>query len=90
MAHALGSRDNNDNWLLFDKLHAELFFPSRNYVRQTHSTAYCWAEVAGATFLIKFRDPKKAQLMWLSGRLTLLVAEVEGSNPAKHQGWSRH
>ncbi len=32
---------------------------------------------------------KISQLMWLSGRLTLLVAEVEGSNPAKHQGWSR-
>ncbi len=29
------------------------------------------------------------ELMWLSGRLMLLVAEVGGSNPAKHQGWSR-
>ncbi len=29
------------------------------------------------------------QLMWLSGRLMLLVAEVRGSIPAKHRGWSR-
>jgi hypothetical protein len=29
------------------------------------------------------------QLMWLSGRPMLLVAEVRGSIPAKHQGWSR-
>ncbi len=59
-AHALGSRDNNDNWLPFDELRAEFFFPSCNYVRQTYSTACCLAEVAAATFLIKFRDPKKA------------------------------
>jgi hypothetical protein len=32
---------------------------------------------------------KKRQLMWLSGRPMLLVAEVRGSIPAKHQGWSR-
>ncbi len=29
------------------------------------------------------------QLMWLSGRPMLLVAEVRGSIPAKHRGWSR-
>ncbi len=33
--------------------------------------------------------PLPAQLMWLSGRPMLLVAEVRGSIPAKHQGWSR-
>ncbi len=27
--------------------------------------------------------------MWLSGRPMLLVAEVRGSIPAKHRGWSR-
>ncbi len=31
----------------------------------------------------------KSQLMWLSGRPMLLVAEVRGSIPAKHRGWSR-
>jgi hypothetical protein len=31
----------------------------------------------------------RAQLMWLSGRPMLLVAEVRGSIPAKHRGWSR-
>ena len=30
------------------------------------------------------------QLMWLSGRPMLLVAEVRVSIPAKHRGWSRH
>jgi hypothetical protein len=29
------------------------------------------------------------QLMWLSGRPMLLVAEVRGSIPANHRGWSR-
>ncbi len=29
------------------------------------------------------------QLMWLSGRPMLFVAEVRGSIPAKHRGWSR-
>ncbi len=33
--------------------------------------------------------PKRVQLMWLSGRPMLLVAEVRGSIPAKHRGWSR-
>jgi hypothetical protein len=65
-AHAIGSRDNNDDWLPFDELHAELFFPSRNYVCQTHSTACCLAYVAAATFLIEFRDPKKTTSDYLS------------------------
>jgi hypothetical protein len=38
VAHALGSQDNNDNWLLFDELCAESFFPSCSmYV----NTFYC-------------------------------------------------
>ena len=31
----------------------------------------------------------RIQAMWLSGRPMLLVAEVRGSIPAKHRGWSR-
>jgi hypothetical protein len=65
-AHALGSQDNNDNWFPFIEMRAEFFFPSHNYVRQTHSTACCLAEVAAATFLIKFRDPEKATSDYLS------------------------
>jgi hypothetical protein len=34
-------------------------------------------------------SPAPVQLMWLSGRPMLLVAEVRGSIPAKHRGWSR-
>ena len=52
--HALGSREKADKWLPFDELHAELFFPTWNYVCQTHSIACCLAEVAAATFLIEF------------------------------------
>jgi hypothetical protein len=33
--------------------------------------------------------PLFQQLMWLSGRPMLLVAEVRSSIPAKHRGWSR-
>jgi hypothetical protein len=51
---ALGSRVKADKWLPFDELCAELFFPTRNYVYQTHSIACCLAEVAAATFLIEF------------------------------------
>jgi hypothetical protein len=50
--HALGSREKADKWLSFDELHSELFFPTWNYVRRTHSIACCLAEVAAATFLI--------------------------------------
>ena len=64
--NALGSRDKADKWFPFDELRAELFFPTRNYVRQTHSIACRLAEVAAATFLIEFRDPKKATLDYLS------------------------
>jgi hypothetical protein len=45
--------------------------------------------------LLQLKDPPGSmvllmlQLMWLSGRPMLLVAEVRGSIPAKHQGWSR-
>jgi hypothetical protein len=52
--HALGSRKTAELWLPFDELHAKLFFPTWNYVCQTHSIACCLAEVAAATFLIKF------------------------------------
>jgi hypothetical protein len=52
--HALGSREKGNKWLPFDELHAELFFPTRNNIHQTHSTACCLAEVAAATFLIEF------------------------------------
>jgi hypothetical protein len=34
-------------------------------------------------------SPPPLELMWLSGRPMLLVAEVRGSIPAKHRGWSR-
>jgi hypothetical protein len=64
--HALGSREKANNWLPFDELHAELFFPTRNYVRQTHSIACHLAEVAAATFLIEFQDHKKATSDYLS------------------------
>ncbi len=64
--HALGSREKADKWLPVDELHAELFFPTQNYVRQTHSIACCLAEVAAATFLIEFHDPKKATSDYLS------------------------
>jgi hypothetical protein len=40
--------------LPFDELHAEQFFLTWNYVRQTHSIACRLAEVAAATFLIEF------------------------------------
>ncbi len=50
--HVLGSREKANKWLPFDELRAELFFPTRNYVCQTHSIACCLAEVAAATFLI--------------------------------------
>ena len=63
---ALGSRDKADKWLPFDELRAELFFPTRNYVRQTHSISCRLAEVAAATFLIEFRYPKKATSDYLS------------------------
>ncbi len=52
--HALGSREKAIKWLPFDELRTELFFPSRNYVCQTHSIACCLAEVAATTFLIEF------------------------------------
>ncbi len=50
--HALGSREKADKWLSFDELHAELFFPTQNNIRETHSIACHLAEVAAATFLI--------------------------------------
>ncbi len=50
--HALGSRKKANKWLPIDELHAELFFPTRNYIRQTHSIACRLVEVATATFLI--------------------------------------
>jgi hypothetical protein len=64
--HVFGSREKANKWLPYDELHAELFFPTRNYVRQTHSIACHLAEVAAATFLIEFRDPKKATSDYLS------------------------
>ncbi len=64
--HVHGSREKADRWLPFDELRTELFFPTQNYVHQTHSIACRLAEVAAATFLIEFRDPKKATLDYLS------------------------
>ncbi len=52
--HALRSREKANKWLPSDELCAELFFPTQNYVRQTHSIACPLAEVAATTFLIEF------------------------------------
>ncbi len=52
--HSLGSREKADKWLPFDELCAELFFPTQNYVCQTHSITCRLAKVAAATFLIEF------------------------------------
>ncbi len=41
------------------------------------------------TSLCEIFIPPDVQLMWLSGRPMLLVAEVRGSIPANHRGWSR-
>jgi hypothetical protein len=59
-AHEHCTQNKLDKWLPFDALQAELFRPTCNYVHQTHDTACRLAEVAAATFLIEFRDPKKA------------------------------
>ncbi len=48
-------------------------------------TVICQVRV---TPLIHLQHQQK-QLMWLSGRPMLLVAEVRGLIPAKHRGWSR-
>jgi hypothetical protein len=64
--HALGSREKANKWLPFDELRAELFFPTRTYVCQTHSIACRLAEVAAATFLIEIQDSKKTTLDYLS------------------------
>ena len=53
-AHELCTQNKHDRWLPFDELREELFYPTRNYVRQTHSIVCCLAEVAAATFLIEF------------------------------------
>ena len=87
-AHELCTRGKLDKWLPFDELRAELFFPTRNYVRQTHDTACRLAEVAAATFLIEFRDPKKATSEYLSSisriRSWAMVSEEE-----KVASWSK-
>jgi hypothetical protein len=44
---------------------------------------------AASQLLAKPRHCSHVQLMWLSGRPMLLVAEVRGSIPANHRGWSR-
>ncbi len=58
-----------------------MFFPTHNYVHQTHDTACHLAEVAAATFLIEFRDPKKATSNYLSSisgiRSWSMVSEEE-------------
>ncbi len=43
-----------------------MFCTTRSYIRPTHDTASHLAEVAAATFLIEFRDPKKATSDYLS------------------------
>ncbi len=53
-----------------------------------------WAKTSatqdGIALLKTNRDiSHNRQLMWLSGRPMLLVAEVRGLIPAKHRGWSR-
>ena len=80
-AHELCTRGKCDKWLPFAELQAQLFFPTCNYVRQTHDTACRLAEVAAATFLIEFRDPKKATSNYLSSisgiRSWSMVSEEE-------------
>jgi hypothetical protein len=75
------TQNKHDKRLPFDELQAELFYPTCNYVRQSHDTACRLAEVAAATFLIESRDPKKATsdyLLNISGiRSWAMVSESE-------------
>lgn len=63
---ALGSRKDNDRWLPFDELIAELFYPSVDYIRQSNEIACELAAVVAATFLTEFRDTNKATSASLS------------------------
>ncbi len=61
----VGSRKSKDKWLPFDELQAELFYPTLDYIRQTHSVSCHLAVVAANAFLAEFRDPRKATSNWL-------------------------
>ncbi len=53
------------------------------------STIAKWMSKKQGDSFIDMITMSDTQLMWLSGRPMLLVAEVRGSIPAKHRGWSR-
>ncbi len=63
---ALWSCKDDDQWLPFDELIAELFYPSVDYIRQSNEIACELAGVVAATFLTEFRDTNKATSASLS------------------------
>ncbi len=63
---ALGSRKQDDLWLPYDELIAELFYPSRQYVRQTTDMTIKLASTVAVTLLAELRDSRKATSCSLS------------------------
>jgi hypothetical protein len=60
------SQLENDKVLPYNKLSAEIFYPTRINIRQTKSVSCLLAEEAASTFLAEFRDTSKATASYLS------------------------
>ena len=52
--------------LLYDELHATLFYPTRTDIYQTKIFAYRLVQDATSTFLMEFQDTSKATSAYLS------------------------
>ena len=54
-----GSRNAEDKVIVMDLLRAELFFPTRSYIRETHNFSCMLAEEIASVVLVELRDPRK-------------------------------
>ena len=54
-----GSRKPEDKVLLMDLLRAELFYPTRTYIRKSHDFSCMIAKEIAAVILVELRDPGK-------------------------------
>ena len=54
-----GSRNAEDKVIVADLLRAELFFPTRSYIRETRGFSCTFVEEIASVLLVELRDPRK-------------------------------
>ncbi len=62
----LGSCKDEDQWVQFDELISELFYPSADYIHQSNDITCELVGVVATTFLVEFRGTNKATSTMLS------------------------